>query len=669
MFVTETVMKDQKKDSKPSGRKTKPPGARIPRNKAEEPFKTFFDYAPFGKAITSPDGKFLLVNPAFCDMLGYTKQELENFSFQDITHPDDMAESLRIQRSLISGENEHASQEKRYLAKDGHWVWINMTTRLLRGKKGKPLHFLTHVYDITASKQQQEALRESEENYRNLFENAQIGMFRSRLDGSSFLAVNERFAEIFGYTKQEFTGFPSTKVWADPLAREQMVETLKKRGKLVDYEVHVKRKNGEKRIVLLSLTLYSVQGIIEGSCKDITENRRMENALRENMERFRLAAESATDLIWEWDIDAGVVTWFGAVDALLGYGQGKFPRTLAAWEEILHPDDHDRVMDALHKHLADGFPYSVEYRVRRKDGSLVFWTEKGIATEPEKGGNRKMVGVCTDITERKKAEEALQVERDNLHAIMSSAPVALLVLDADARVVQANRAAERLFNKSAAELRQGRCGDYLGCIHRQEGPDGCGSSIHCCSCVLNKAIRDVLAGQPGILDREVEAMVDTSAGPASRWFTASVEPLVFDGQRRAVAALLDITGRKQAEEAREKIQAQLVQAQKMESVGRLAGGVAHDFNNMLGVIIGHTEMALDQVDPALTLYADLEEIKKSAQRSADLTRQLLAFARKQLMAPRVLNLNETVEGMLQMLPGCWERVLSFCGPQGRTCGR
>jgi two-component system sensor histidine kinase EvgS len=111
----------------------------------------------------------------------------------------------------------------------------------------------------------------------------------------------------------------------------------------------------------------------------------------------------------------------------------------------------------------------------------------------------------------------------------------------------------------------------------------------------------------------------------------------------------DITERKRAEEEREKLQGQLLQARKMESVGRLAGGVAHDFNNMLWVIIGHAQMAIDQVDPAQQLHSDLEEILKAAQRSADLTRQLLAFARKQIINPKVLDLNDTVSSMLRML--------------------
>ncbi len=134
-------------------------------------------------------------------------------------------------------------------------------------------------------------------------------------------------------------------------------------------------------------------------------------------------------------------------------------------------------------------------------------------------------------------------------------------------------------------------------------------------------------------------------------FLADIHSSVVElGERQCVLGVFrDITERKQAEEERNELQAQLDQAQKMESIGRLAGGVAHDFNNMLSVILGHVELVLERISPEQPLFDDLTEIQSAARRSADLTRQLLAFARKQTVSPRVLDLDSTVEGMLKML--------------------
>lgn len=134
------------------------------------------------------------------------------------------------------------------------------------------------------------------------------------------------------------------------------------------------------------------------------------------------------------------------------------------------------------------------------------------------------------------------------------------------------------------------------------------------------------------------------------WVNDLVAIIMLDGKPNIMrGVLVDITERKQAEKERIKLEQQLHQMQKIESVGRLAGGVAHDFNNMLGVILGHTHLALMETDPTQPLHANLEEIRLAAERSADLTRQLLAFARKQTIAPKMLDLNDTVVGMLKML--------------------
>jgi signal transduction histidine kinase/CheY-like chemotaxis protein len=129
----------------------------------------------------------------------------------------------------------------------------------------------------------------------------------------------------------------------------------------------------------------------------------------------------------------------------------------------------------------------------------------------------------------------------------------------------------------------------------------------------------------------------------------TVKHIKLHGQEKLLECFFDITDRKRAEAERERLESQLIQAQKMEAVGRLAGGVAHDFNNMLAVILGNVELALANINPSDSLHGDLEEIQKAGKRSAELTSQLLAFARKQTVMPKVLDLNETIEGIIKML--------------------
>jgi PAS domain S-box-containing protein len=146
----------------------------------------------------------------------------------------------------------------------------------------------------------------------------------------------------------------------------------------------------------------------ETEYKHATELRQKEEILRSGEERFRIAAESASDLIWEWDIVKGKLVWFGNIDVILGYEKGEFPRTIDAWEKAIHPDDYDRVLATLQQHLNMRTPYIEEYRVIRKDGSFRYWTDRGVATWDEKGKAYRMVGSCSDITERKHAEEEIR---------------------------------------------------------------------------------------------------------------------------------------------------------------------------------------------------------------------------------------------------------------------
>ncbi|HNQ22157.1 MAG TPA: ATP-binding protein [Phycisphaerae bacterium] len=146
------------------------------------------------------------------------------------------------------------------------------------------------------------------------------------------------------------------------------------------------------------------------------DERKWTKAVQESEEKFRIAAECATDLIWMWGFEDSSLEWNGRIDEMLGYAAGEFPRTLAAWEAIIHPEDHDRVMASLDRHLKEHTPYDEQYRVRHRDNTWRVWTDRGIAQFDSQGRPLRMVGVCTDVTDRKQAEERLRAQAKALKA-------------------------------------------------------------------------------------------------------------------------------------------------------------------------------------------------------------------------------------------------------------
>lgn len=232
--------------------------------------------------------------------------------------------------------------------------------------------------------------------------------------------------------------------------------------------------------------------------------------------------------------------------------------------------------------------------------------------------------IFNDVTWRKKAEEVLEQERTLIDGFFNSIPGLIFLYDEEGRLVRWNKRHESITGFSADEL-----------IHRtiKDWFEGDPESL----AAVNAAVE--ITFQKGF--SEVEAKLRTKDGSLlPMFFTAS--SLLMGGKRYLAGIGIDISERKALEE-------QLLQSRKLESVGRLAGGVAHDFNNMLGVILGHAEIALESLSSSHPLYTDLIEIKKAAEKSASLTRQLLGFARKQSVAPVVINVNASVEGMLKML--------------------
>ncbi|MBS0014333.1 MAG: PAS domain S-box protein [Desulfobacterales bacterium] len=233
--------------------------------------------------------------------------------------------------------------------------------------------------------------------------------------------------------------------------------------------------------------------------------------------------------------------------------------------------------------------------------------------------------------EKQAAEQALRRSENYYRAIFETSGSAMLIIEADTTISRVNSNFEKL---------SGYCRQAL------EGRKSWPEFVHCDDVTWMKEIHDLRRKNPDAATRQYECRFIDRGG---RMYNLLVAIDMIAETSRSIASCIDITGRKQEEKQREKLQARLLQSRKMESVGRLAGGVAHDFNNMLAIINGYAEMTIDMLDPETLPYANIREIYNAGKRSEDIVRQLLAFARKQTIAPVEMDLNEAVSGLLKML--------------------
>ncbi|MBI5604423.1 MAG: PocR ligand-binding domain-containing protein [Deltaproteobacteria bacterium] len=236
-----------------------------------------------------------------------------------------------------------------------------------------------------------------------------------------------------------------------------------------------------------------------------------------------------------------------------------------------------------------------------------------------------LVGAVVDITERKRVERALEESEAKTRSILDNIGIGVALISPEMEILELNHQMREWFPGIDP-------GQHPICYRAFNDPP---REVMCDYCPTYKTLQD---GQV----HKATTLTPQADGPRNYRIVSSPILNASGEVTAAIEIVEDITETLSLE-------SQLQQAQKLESVGRLAGGVAHDFNNMLGVILGQTELAMGEVDPAQSLFATLLEIRKAAERSADLTRQLLAFARKQTVVPRVLDLNEILEGMLRML--------------------
>jgi PAS domain S-box-containing protein len=394
-------------------------------------------------------------------------------------------------------------------------------------------------------------------------------------------------------------------------------------------------------------------------------------------DRYRLLAESARDAIWDWDLLTDRIEWASGSKGFAGYGPDQLGNSAAWWYERLHPDERERVVGSIHGVVARGESvWSDEHRFRRADGGWAHVEVRGSIVRDEGGDAVRMVGATLDVSERKRADLVLRCQSAILRDIVSGMELdeVLRRIASLSEAYSGSVAAVHVLADDGPTLRlaaaAGLPAAYAGTIGHIPLEKG------------NGPWASAVRRREGVISPDLaadELWIDwRDAALADELRSAWVSPLL--GAGGVVLGTLALFGREahvpNADDARmmeiatdlariaverERNQAalrrseeDLRQAQKMEAVVQLAGGVAHDFNNLLTGILSYSDLIQQQLGPDDPVRSDVEQIRQAGHRAAALTRQLLAFSRRQLLQPRVLSLNEAVtelESVLRRLLG------------------
>lgn len=470
-------------------------------------------------------------------------------------------------------------------------------------------------------------LRESEEKYRLLVEASLEGILISDHE-FRFTYVNEATARMLGYPADYLIGRKVHEFFCEQTSGETDIHLQRRRaGQDEIHERCFRHKDGSPVWVTLSAkSLRDEKGNFAGSfamLTDITARKKMEEELRQSEEHYRTLIEAIPDTMVRFDRRLRFISMSDNIEALTGtspasligktHREAGFPEKLCAFWE-----------NEISGVFATGLAAETDFSFDTRQGEKIFnW--RLLPEFDEKGLVQSVITMGRDITEHRRLE---QKYRSLFQEMFDGFALHEIILDdwgnpIDYRFLAVNPAFELLTGLKAEDVVGRRVLDILPNTERHW---------------IEAYGRVALTGEPAVLEMHHEGLgidFEISAFRPAPMQCANI--------------FINVTELKRAEKEKTNLQAQLHQAQKMESVGRLAGGVAHDFNNKLGVIMGHAEMALESVISSHPLHAHLTEIIKASRLSADLTRQLLTFARKQAISPRVIDLNETIQGMFKML--------------------
>ncbi|HMA61062.1 MAG TPA: PAS domain S-box protein [bacterium] len=586
---------------------------------AKNRYQKLLENSLVGIGLANEEGEILDSNEALTSIVGYSKKELRSMYLEEFYQDKEELEQIR---EKFSKNNMLINFETVINHKQGFPINILVNSSRIE-INGEPI-FQVAILDISKRKQAINRVKASEEKFRTLFNHSPAGIVLIDRNGN-IKDYNKSIGQL--NTEKDFMGshFSELGIFTDDTHFNKFKEI--KTGNLDPFELTLIGSTGHKII----LEVYPAV-IGKGSNQeflfmalDITNRKKAAEKLR----KLSAAVQQSSSMIAITDIDGDLEYINPKVTEITGYKSqeilGENPRILKSGELP------KQAYKELWETIKSGQVWNGEFHNKKKNGKL-YWEDANIS--PIFDANKEItnfVKVAHNITDKKEAQKALQESENKFRTLVEQAAEMLFLHDTDGQIIEVNQAAAKTTGYSQDELRNMSIYDIMPDAQERKAKE-----------IYWDKLKP--EGPPQTFETQ-HRRKDGSLYQAE----VTLSKIVLSDGNYILSLSRDITERKQDEKEKEKLREQLLQTQKLKSIGTLAGGVAHDFNNILTVIIGLAQLSMSEMEQSDPNYDNLKEIDESAERAANLTRQLLLFSRKQDMDLKLIDLNQTILHLDQML--------------------
>ncbi|MEH1845140.1 MAG: PAS domain S-box protein [Nostoc sp.] len=605
---------------------------------SEEKFRNFAENSHAIISIASADSFHpLYISPAYENIWGRSCQSLydQPHSWLDAIHPDDRDCATKSVEQLLSTKS--SSVEYRILQPDGSLRWICNRGFAVYNDQGEVDYYGCITEDITERKSAEESLRQSEEKFRTFAENTHAVIWIASPDSFRILYVSPAYEKIWGRSCQNL--LEQRESWIDtvhPDDRDRVTNAARQQltSESPSIEYRILRPDGSVRWIWdRRFTIYDEQGKVQsydGIAEDITERKLAEQSLQESEARLSLALEAGEMGIWDRNLITNTSFWSANMGPLYGLPSGTLCPTIEGYVNLIHPEDHESVAASIPRMIAEGRE-TTDYRVIWPDGSLHWLNCKAQVYYNEIGEVIRMIGTNKDITERKLAEQKISEQA----ALLDIATDAILVRDFQSQTLFWNKGAERMYGWLSTEVIGKDLREILYPAETQQ---------------LQVPLKSVI--ESGSWQGELSKV--TKSGNKiiveSRW-TLMRDP---EGEPKSILTVdTDITEKKQLEE-------QFFRTQRLENLGTLASGIAHDLNNILTPILAAAQLLqgnfFQDEEHSRQLMALIES---NAKRGAALVKQVLSFARGFKGERTIIQIKHLIAEIIQIGKQTFPKSIEF----------